>query len=406
MEIISLSKLSTLPTIRSCTSTSEALKMCEAILTHLSLVSQEWEKALAETLKMLWTWRFTSLAGNSATIPGLIGGSNKTANGFQTRAGIIPQNHRGLIIFEEFGKSRADVITELTDIRSSNEVRISRVSGTITLPATVRMIALSNVKQSGGPPKPIASYPNGISIVTELVPTAEDIARYDIILILADKGATKIDPFWEPQEPFAPEVYRDRIRWVWSRTPEQVIISKEVGLYILEKANELNQDYECHIKIFGTEAWKKLCRLAIAVAGYLVSTDDSYTNIIVDKTHVDYAVKFFRELYDNPTFKLKEYVEHERKYTQIDDDGVARLQDIYDRNPSLVLQLEQTASASKNMLGGATGLNNDELNKALQNLAKGLFIRFTNHEVIPTERFRLGVARINRNTITRRLGEG
>ena len=120
------------------------------------------------------------------------------------------------------------------------------------------MIALSNVKQSGGPPKPIASYPNGISLVTELVPTAEDIARYDIILILADKGATRIDPFWEPQEPFAPEVYHDRIRWVWSRTPEQVIISKGRSDYIsLKKANELNQDYECHIKIFGTEALEK-----------------------------------------------------------------------------------------------------------------------------------------------------
>ena len=46
---------------------------------------------------------FTSLAGNSATIPGLVGGSNKTSNGFQTRAGIIPQNHKGMIIFEEFG---------------------------------------------------------------------------------------------------------------------------------------------------------------------------------------------------------------------------------------------------------------------------------------------------------------
>ena len=72
---------------------------------------------------------FTSLAGNSATIPGLIGGSNKTAGGaYQTRAGIIPQNHRGLIIFEEFGKSNNNIITELTDIRSSNEVRINRVS--------------------------------------------------------------------------------------------------------------------------------------------------------------------------------------------------------------------------------------------------------------------------------------
>jgi hypothetical protein len=35
-----------------------------------------------------------SLAGNAATIPGLIGGSNKTSNGYQTRAGVIPQNHK------------------------------------------------------------------------------------------------------------------------------------------------------------------------------------------------------------------------------------------------------------------------------------------------------------------------
>jgi hypothetical protein len=237
------------------------------------------------------------------------------------------------------------------------------------------------------------------------VEAAEDIARYDIILILPDKGAAQIDPFWEPASPFAPQVYKDRIRWIWSRTPEQIIISKEVGLYVMEKANELNRDYECHIKIFGTEAWKKLCRLAIAVAGYLISTDDTYNTIVVDKNHVDYAVKFFKQLYDNQTFKLKEYVEHEKKFTQIDDEGVALLQDLYNRNPGLVLQLEQTATASKNMLGGATGLGNDDLNKALQNLTRGLFIRFTNHEVIPTERFRLGMARINRDTFARRLGE-
>jgi hypothetical protein len=98
-------------------------------------------------------------------------------------------------------------------------------------------------------------------------------------------------------------------------------------------------------------------------------------------------------------------VQHEKQYTTIDADGVALLQDLYNRNPGLILQLEQCATANKNMLGGATGLSNDDLNKALQNLTKGLFIRFSNHEIIPTERFRLGVARINKNTFAARLGE-
>ena len=348
---------------------------------------------------------FTSLAGNSATIPGLVGGSNKVGGNYQTRAGVIPQNHKGLIIFEEFGKSKQDVITELTDIRSSNEVRITRVSGTITLPAMVRMIALTNVKSTKGAIKSIASYPNGISVVTELVGTAEDIARYDVILVLADRGNIEIDPFWEPEKPYDKEVYQTRIRWIWSRTPEQVIIDREVGQYILGWANTLNAQYDCHIKIFGTEAWKKISRLAIAVAGYVVSTDSTYQNIIVRKEHVDYAVEFLLSLYDNPTFKLKEYVEHERKYSTIDDDGIRNLQDIYTMYPALILQLEQSATTSKQTLQAVTGLNNDDFNKAMNRLTTGLFIRYVSYDIIPTERFRLGVAQINKNTVARRLGE-
>ena len=364
------------------------------------------KSSTAETLRNVYGLGiFTSLAGNSATIPGLVGGSNKTATGYQTRAGIIPQNHRGLIIFEEFGKSNANVITELTDIRSSNEVRITRVAGTITLPAIVRMIALTNPKNTNGAIKSIASYPHGISILTELVETAEDIARYDMIAILADKGNAQIDPFWKPEEPFPQEVYQTRVRWIWSRTPEQVIISEPLGLYLLEQANALNRIYECHIKIFGTEAWKKILRLSIAVAGYLVSTDESHENIIVEKSHIDFAVDFLKKLYDNPTFKLKEYVEHEKRYSQIDEEGVALLQDIYDKNPTLVLQLEQTAAATKNMLAAATGLNTDELNKAINRLTKGLFVKFANHDIMPTERFRLGLNLIERNTYAPRVGE-
>lgn len=347
---------------------------------------------------------FTSLAGNSATIPGLIGGSNKVNGSFQTRAGVIPQNHRGLIIFEEFGKSNSNILKELTDIRSSNEVRIARVSGTVTMPAMVRMITLTNVK-SDGTIKPIASYPNGIAIITELVGSAEDIARYDMLVVLSDRGTSQINPLWEPDTPLDKTVYQTKLRWVWSRTPDQIILSPEVTNYIVEKANELNRTYDCHIKIFGTEAWKKLARLATAVAGYIVSTDESYENLIVTKECVDYAVEFLIHLYDNPTFKLHEYVEHERRFCEIDEDGIKLLQDVYMKQPSLVLQLEQCAATNRNMLAAATGLTNDELNKALMLLTRGLFIRYQAHDIVPTERFRLGMTQINRNTRALRVGE-
>lgn len=347
----------------------------------------------------------TSLAGNSATVPGLIGGSNKVNGSFQTRAGVIPQSHKGLMIFEEFGKCNSNIVRELTDIRSSNEVRITRVSGTLTLPAMVRMIALTNVKNNTGEIKSIASYPNGISVITDLVGSAEDIARYDIMLVLADRGTNIVDPFWEPQVPFADEVYRTRVRWVWSRSPEQIIFPDGVDHYIIDQANLLNNLYSCHIKIFGTEAWKKLARLAIAVAGCLVSTDETYQNIVVTKDHVDFAVEYFKRIYDNQVFKLGAYVEHERKYSTIDNDGITALQSCYDRAAGLVLQLEQVSKSNKAMLQSASGLDNQEYNVIMAKLVRGMFIRYSNADILPTERFRLGMARINRNSSVGSIGD-
>jgi hypothetical protein len=348
---------------------------------------------------------FVSLAGNSATIAGLVGGANKTTGGFQTRAGVIPQNHKGLVVFEELGKCAANVLAELTDIRSSNEVRIARVSGTLVLPAWVRMITLTNTKHINNQIKPIASYPNGISIVTELVPTAEDIARYDLIVVLGDRGDSNINPLWEPDEPFDIPAYRTRIRWVWSRTPEQIVISDAVKQRIIQEANELNREYECHIKIFGTEAWKKITRLAIAIAGYTVSTDEAYENIVVTSSCVTAAVNFLKNIYDNSVFKLKEYVQHERQYSTTDEDATYLLQDIWNKTPGIVQQLEQYASVTKNMLNATTGLGNEELNRTLNRLTKGLFIRVSNFEIVPTERFRLTLANINRNTHINPIGE-
>lgn len=364
------------------------------------------KSSTAEALQSLYgLGAFTSLAGNSATIPGIIGGSTKVNGSYQTRAGLIPMNHRGLVIFEELAKCNSNLIRELTDIRSSNQVRIARVSGTLTLPALVRMITLTNVRNTGHKIKPINSYPNGIDILVELIGTPEDIARYDVMLILGDSGMKEIDPLWEPMKPFEKEAYQTRIRWIWSRTVDQIILDKDTARYILDKCNEINRTYNSHIKIFGTEAWKKVARLAIAMAGYTVSTDDTYEKIIVTKEHVDAAVEYLISIYDNATFKLKEYVAMEKLYSTIDDEGVALLQELYNQNPSIVLQLERLSRTNRQNLMAATGLDTELYNKFMQRLTQGLFIQYEGYDIIPTQRFRLGMASINRASNIHRVGE-
>lgn len=348
---------------------------------------------------------FTSLAGSSATVPGIIGGSNKTAGGaFQTRAGLIPQNHRGLIIFEELAKCNAQLIKELTDVRSSGRARIVRVGGSLDLPALVRMISLTNTRNTTGTaPRPITSYPNGIEILTDLIGSAEDIARYDLMLILSERGSS-MDVNWEPPKTLPEEVYRTRVRWIWSRKPEQIIISHEVESFIIEKCNELNEKYNSHIKIFGTEAWKKVTRLACAVAGYLVSTDETYENIIIKQEHVEYAVNFLVNIYDNETFRLKEYVESERKFEIVDEEGTKLLQEIYITSSILLLQLEGSSVCTRPELMAATGLPQDQFNAQLNLLISGAFIRFQGQQIVPTLRFRKTMALIDRKVRISRLG--
>ena len=227
-----------------------------------------------------------------------------------------------------------------------------------------------------------------------------------MILVLSDRGNRAINPLWQPDEPFTEEQYRDRIRWVWSRTPEQIEFASTVQNQIITESNKLMEEFDSHIKIFGTETWKKLTRLAIAIAGYCVSTDDSYEKIIIRNTHVTAAVKFLRQMYDNPTFRFKEYVNHERQYSETNEEATVLLQDVYNKAPALIQALEQAASVTKNMLAAATGLENGDLNRQLNKLTKGLFIKIENFDIQPTERFRLTLANINRHTHVPALGEG
>lgn len=137
-----------------------------------------------------------SLVGSASTPQGLIGGSKIVGRGLQTTAGIIPRNHRGLIMFEELGKNKSDILKELTDIRTSGKAEIARVSGKISLPAIIRMLFSSNPKSdSSGTNKTVDSYANGIEIIQDLLGAREDIGRFDLIAILGQSESTTENPF-------------------------------------------------------------------------------------------------------------------------------------------------------------------------------------------------------------------
>lgn len=339
-----------------------------------------------------------SLAGSAATPAGLIGGSVKVGASSAIRPGLIPRNHNKAIIFEELAKAKYSIMPELTDIRSSGIVRINRSTGDLSLPASVRILFLTNPKsEEDGIVRPIMAYPNGLEIVKPLIGATEDIARFDFIYILGE-SASDVDPLWEPPEGFTEKQLRNRIYWVWSRTCEQVQLSPEIQKYIVDVSKKLNDAYGGSVKIFSTETWKKLSRLAIAIAGYMVSTDVTFENIIVQKRHVDIAAALIESIYNNQIFKLKEVIDEERKQLVCTLPDFETAKELYSRYPTMLGYLENNNNVAKNTLATVSGLDSSIFNEAIQRMAKHSFITMTQFKIFPTPKLLIAMKKVREAT--------
>ena len=341
---------------------------------------------------------FTSLAGSAATIPGIIGGSVKDALGRQsTKAGVIPRNNEGLIIFEELAKAPEEVIKSLTDVRSSGLARITRVSGSIEMPASLRMLTLSNPRPTqGGESRPVEAYSSGLEIIKDLIGTAEDIARYDYVYIQGDDH-TESDPLYDAPEPFAVEVLQDCLNWTWSRSEENIKWMPGVEKYLNEQAKALNAKYPMHIKLFGTECWKKLCRLTIACACYVVSTDESYEDVLISKEHVDWAVNFLEGLYNNNTFKLNAVVAESRKNTEVVAEHTADLQTLYVKYAEPFDYLYKTSKVDKGSFKDLADMDNQTFSGLMRKLIARNFVSVDRTYIYSTVKFKSTYELIDRN---------
>ena len=332
----------------------------------------------------------------TTTVQGLIGGTNKSTN--KTKIGLLPREHKNLVVLEEFSSMNDNsFIKAMTEIRSSGRIRIVRVDSDLQVPCELRMLTISNPRPaSGGADKALSSYPNGVSVITELINSPEDIARYDFFTLVPEPDS--YIPFFEEEFDKLPEEnYRNRIRWVWTRQPEQIAMTVDVQKYLWNASEELNKKYNTHVRLFGTEAWQKVARVAVAAAGMLVSTTPDFDKIVVTKEHIEWAKNFFIRIYDNDVFKLAQFVNEQRKYTVVDDNLIDRLQELYSKNATVLNFLEGTSGVTRATLRDISGLANEEFSILLNEMAGLYLFKWSGNALIPSERFRKGMGGINRN---------
>jgi hypothetical protein len=329
----------------------------------------------------------------TSTVAGLLGGADKLpSGGWKISWGAVPRNHKGLLILDEASGITGEIISKLTDMRSEGVATITKISAA-KAPAKTRLLWIGNPRVVNGRSKQLSMYPSGVDAVLDLVGSDEDVARFDAVMMVTDKGnyISREDYQASGADPFDREAYVSLIRWVWSRTAEQVRFDNKVTDYIWSRAQVLNESYATDVKLLGAEADVKLARIAVACAACCFSTDEHGEDLIVKMEHVDWAESFLNRCYDDDVFRLKDYVEKNRKYNTTTPEVEHYVHGLLDNQGSALIireLLDSNEVIPQRSLQTLSGLKDDQFSGALVALTRHHLIRNSARGVTATPRLR------------------
>jgi len=235
------------------------------------------------------------VSAETCSYAGLVAGLQKYNNHWVITWGKIPMNDRGLVIIDE-GSNIVDEWVKLTRIRSEGVVEFTKIQ-TQVANARTRLLTLSNPP----PGRTISNYSYGIQAICDLIPSAEDIRRFDYAYVASNNEVPVAEinsSHTNIEQMYSRQAERDLIMWMWSRTSDDIEFTDEATRLIYKRAIRLSEIYDSTIPLIQAENIRiKLAKLSICFAGRFYSNHNNGKILLVDKVHVDCATLFFHLIY-------------------------------------------------------------------------------------------------------------
>lgn len=247
---------------------------------------------------------------DAPSLAGLIGGASQkgSSKAWGITWGVIPLNDKRLVVLDEAGGIKQEIISAMSSVRSQGVAEIVKMGGQRTS-ARTRLVWICNPVTN----RPISEMANGaMDEVQEFIQTPEDVARFDFAMAAAsdDVSTYRID---RERKAKTPHIHHSEdckllITWAWSRKPEDVVWIEDAEEYIFKKSREYASTYVEDLPLIQKQSFHiKLARLAVAVAARLFSTDETGEKVIVGPEHVDTALRFLDSVYGMNSFGYKTY---------------------------------------------------------------------------------------------------
>ena len=247
------------------------------------------------------------ISGENASFMGLCGGAQKAGDNFQLSWGAIPINNGRLVVIDEFSGLDANVLGRLSRVRSEGIAEINKGGINTRTRANARLVWIANPNKG----REVSSYANGVSAIMELVGTNEDVARFDLAVVVM-KGEVDINEIntlhtQQIQSKYSQEELRKVVLWAWSRKPEHIVFTRQATEYILDAANKLASMYSATIPLIqGENARFKIAKIAAAIAARCFATEDG-TYLRVTEQHAELAVSLIQRFYSKPSMGYRQF---------------------------------------------------------------------------------------------------
>jgi hypothetical protein len=248
---------------------------------------------------------------------GLVGGVQQIDGRWHMSWGVIPMNDRRLVVLDEVsGLKESGVVEQMSSIRSSGLAQITKIA-TEETSARTRLVWLMNPMDGSSLGD---NALGGMGAMRTVIPNAEDVARFDFFMATAkdDVQASVINSgFNEHHSPtYTSELSEALVKWAWSLTRENVIVSRQAAQTASDMATELGGRYVSDPPLIQAENVRfKLLRIAAALAARTFSADEK-GRLRVNREHVIDAVTFLDTIYEEDAMG---YARASRKSKQADE---------------------------------------------------------------------------------------
>lgn len=242
----------------------------------------------------------------SATFAGIVGGLQQLGNKeWEVTWGSIPLNDRRAVILDEVSGLTTEQIGQMSSIRSSGIAELTKIRSERTF-ARTRLVWLGNPRSGR-----LSDYTYGVQAVSPLIGNSEDVARFDLAMSVAasEVDTAEINRMHLEDQPqkYTSEMCEAMVLWAWSRQPDQVVWATGAQDAVYGAAIALGDRYvETPPLVQAANARIKVARVAVAMAARTFSTDKSNENILVEKRHVNDAVRFMDIIYNMHGFGYAE----------------------------------------------------------------------------------------------------